>query len=287
MPSYQHVAGVITSSEAEAIEAAFAETKSWESTTLDTVQYTGFKLRPPTAHVPSLEQRAAAMFPDLRLFCIQYQSSRPSEGRKLLPWHTGFGMGQLFVGRPRVKTLWVPLQDITSQTGGQVWYYDGPQSAAIDQLLVASNPRNSRLQEAMVETLVDEFEAHATTQDCVFGDGLMFDVLTPHKVDDRYSGESRRTLSLRFVEKGFTLDEAWCDYVENVPQDELQALTEVEKLGLQRVSQCEPALRRRVVARLDELRRKKIPIRDLLSMCERLPQYRASWRFFVGDSAQA
>jgi len=179
-------------------------------------------------YLPSLEKRLGELFPDMMVFATNYFSGDKIKG-EYSGWHTGTNLSKLFIGSPNTCTVWIPLQDLTSETGGRLWFYNGEYLDDVVDLLKVSKKATMLFQYLMLDVIEDELEKHKVTEDCKFQDGFMFWEINPHCVD-RECVIPREVLSVRLISKDAVIDEAILAELEAYPDDRIVHMVENKKM---------------------------------------------------------
>jgi len=172
--------------------------------------------------LPELEAKLEAMFPSMMVYRTVYLSGCVPNGQ-YSGWHTDYNGTKSFHGRPVAWNLWIPLQDLNKETGGQLIFYNGEGQAEIEQVLRLTRKKNMLFQYIMLDLLKEQLDQHTITTDIKFGEGLIFSEITPHKVgtDFKPSGDTtaREVLTLWLIEKDSKLDNEFIDDVIAFPED--------------------------------------------------------------------
>lgn len=189
-------------------------------------------------HLPSLEAKLNALFPDMMVFATNFFSGDSQNG-VYSGWHTGANLSKLFVGEPETCTVWIPLQTLTAETGGRLWFYNSEYLDSVIDVLRVTSKKTQIFQFLMLQLLEKDLEAnkvratHITinlkiTEDCQLGDAFMFWEINPHCVD-RDCNINREILSVRLVSKDAVVDEQFIKELEELPEDEPINLFEEKK----------------------------------------------------------
>jgi len=169
-------------------------------------------------YLPSLENRLRELFPDLMVFSTNFFSGDKPKG-EYSGWHTGVNLSKVFIGEPDTCTVWIPLQTLTAETGGRLWFYNGEYLDSIVDMLKVTNKLTHAFQYIMLALLEKELETNKVTGDCQFGDGFMFREVNPHCVD-RDCNIPRDVLSVRLISRTAVVDDAFFKTIENLPEGE-------------------------------------------------------------------
>jgi len=121
-------------------------------------------------------------------------------------WHTGINLQKCFQGKPLLITCWIPLQDLTSDTGGRLWYYNGPHQVSWVDVIRHANKNNMVLQYVLLQNYCLHVDDYKITEDIKSGDCFVFREIMPHSVDKDSHGV-REILSVRLVDKTAEIDE--------------------------------------------------------------------------------
>jgi len=157
--------------------------------------------------LPELEKAFAELFPQMQIFATHWFSG---ESKNYSDWHTGINFQKAFKGNPLIVTVWIPLQELTSKTGGRLWFYNGPLLPHIIATTRGVNKKNYIFQYYMLYLMKDALEKNKITEDCAFGDAFAFKEIIPHAVDFDCVIK-REILSVRLIEKGAQLDQEFID----------------------------------------------------------------------------
>lgn len=168
-------------------------------------------------YLPSLEKKLEELFPDMMIFATNFFSGDAANGA-YSSWHTGANISKLFVNEPTTFTVWIPLQTLTEETGGRLWYYDGEYLPSVIDLLKVAHKKTMMLQYITVTLMEKELEAHKITEDCHLGDAFMFWELNPHAVDN-LCNIKRDVLSVRMISRDAVVDHAFMKELEEFPDD--------------------------------------------------------------------
>jgi hypothetical protein len=167
--------------------------------------------------LPSLEDTLKKLYPDMMIFSTHYFSGS-KEGGEYSSWHTGINLSKTFKGFPVIRTVWIPLQTLTSETGGRLWFYNGEYMPALLDMWKGTNKKTSFLQFFILSVMNEELENNKITEDVEFGDVWVFPETYPHKVD-RDCKIQRDILSVRLIERSAILDEEFLKELLEFPED--------------------------------------------------------------------
>jgi len=174
--------------------------------------------------LPALEKRLQSQFPEMMVYATNYFAGDAQKG-EYSAWHTGVNLSKLFVDEPETLTVWIPLQTLTEETGGRLWFYNGEYLDSVIDLLKVTTKFTHVFQYLLLHLLNAELEAHKITEDCAFGDGFVFSETNPHCVD-KLCTIKRDILSVRLIKKGVVIDEPFLKKLEEIPEDETVNLIE-------------------------------------------------------------
>jgi len=177
--------------------------------------------------LPKLEARLKELYPDMVVFNSHYFAGK-QEGATYSGWHTGVNLSKLFVGYPETFSVWVPLQTLTEQTGGRLWFYNGEYLDSVIDLLSVTEKKTMVFQYLMLGLLEKELEENKVTADCQFGDAFHFWEWNPHCVDTLCK-IPREVVSFRLIRKDAVIDQAFFDLICNHPEGQLDNNLEEKK----------------------------------------------------------
>jgi len=170
--------------------------------------------------LPALEARILELYPEMMIFNTHYFSGESSTGGVYSGWHTGVNLSKLFVGNPTTFSIWIPLQTLTEETGGRLWFYNGEYLDSVIDMLKITDKKTSAFQYLLLSILEKELEAHKITDDCQFGDAFYFWEWNPHCVD-QLCKIKRDVISVRLVSKDAVIDTAFLEELQNIKEDEV------------------------------------------------------------------
>lgn len=168
-------------------------------------------------YLPELEKKLAELYPDMMVFATNYFAGDAQNGA-YSGWHTGINLSKLFVGHPQLYTVWIPLQTLTSETGGRLWFYGGEYLETFIELLKETDKKTMMLHYITIMLTEKELEKRKVTEDCPLGDAFIFSEMIPHSVDNDCTIK-REILSVRLVDKNAVVDEAFLKEIEEFPED--------------------------------------------------------------------
>lgn len=172
-------------------------------------------------YLPSLEDRLNELFPDMMVFQTNFFSGDAEKG-EYSGWHTGVNLNKLFVNNPKTFTVWIPLQSLTEETGGRLWFYNGEYLDMIIDLInpPATDKKTMLYQYVMVNLLEEtELDKHKVTEDCELGDAILFWEMNPHCVD-KLCKIKRDVVSVRLITRDAIVDNDFVKELEDFPEDE-------------------------------------------------------------------
>jgi hypothetical protein len=179
-------------------------------------------------NLPSLEKKLKGIFPDMKIFATNFFSGEAENG-VYSTWHTGANLSKLFVGEPNTCTVWIPLQTLTAETGGRLWFYNSEYLNSVIDVLRITDKKTMGLQYLILQLLQKDLEANKITEDCAVGDAFMFWEINPHCVDLECKIK-REVLSVRLVKNDAVVDEAFLKELVDLPDDEPVNLFETKNL---------------------------------------------------------
>lgn len=189
-----------------------------------------FVVRPPSRRFPELEERILTRYPGFRIAGAHFFGGS-KDNAEYSGWHTGINITKTFKGNPDLRTIWIPLCNLNSETGGRLWFYNGPFANQLDDVMRICDKRSS-VQHNILAAMHSELEQHKVTADIEVGDALVFRETTPHMVDGDSSGK-RYVLSIRIVEEDAELDDeylAHCEkFAELAPEIGLYMMNQEQK----------------------------------------------------------
>lgn len=224
-PAFEVVDDIITAKERDAVIKAFVQVKDEAEAPGDYEQMISM---PIPERFPSLEERILARFPGYRIVGFDFFGGR-KKGGEYSGWHTGLNFTNFFKAPADVRTLWIPLQDLTRETGGQLHFYKGKLARQLDDILRAA-PKVNNAQRQLVSWLFPELNREAVTMDVTFGQAVLFQETMPHAVDP-HSKQDRYVLSIRLVNEDAEVDgdlleslRGWTRHFEALCKFELEVL---------------------------------------------------------------
>lgn len=167
--------------------------------------------------LPSLEARLKELLPDMMIYSTNYFCGDKQNG-EYSDWHTGINFSKVFVGEPDTCTVWVPLQNLSEETGGRLWFYNGEYLDSVVDLLKATDKKTYLFQYIMMSLFTKELEANKVTEDCQLGDAFLFWETNPHCVD-KLCKIKREVLSIRMIKRGSVVDTEFLKELEEFPED--------------------------------------------------------------------
>jgi len=171
--------------------------------------------------LPRFEAKLKQLFPGMIVYRTVYLAGEVDGGR-YSGWHTDYNGTKAFktkVKHPRAYNLWVPLQPLNEETGGRLWFYDGPHMKNIENVLRLCHKKSMILQYMLLGLLKDELDAHQATENMEFGDALLFSEIRPHKVDTSCKVQ-REVFTCWLIDEDAVLDDEFIDEVIAFPEDE-------------------------------------------------------------------
>lgn len=212
--TYKVLRNIFTAEDA-AIAREFFKNK--ETLDLTGTDYTAVSVN-DYCKIPALEKKMDELFPDMQIFATHWFSGEAG-AKNYSDWHTGINFQKTFVGHPLIITVWIPLQELTSKTGGRLWFYNGPLLPHIIHTTRGVDKKNYLFQYYMLYLMKNALEQHKITEDCAFGDGFVFKEIMPHAVDTECNIH-REIISVRLIEKGAVIDQKFIDEVKELGKDD-------------------------------------------------------------------
>lgn len=199
---YQYLPGLLSEDEAQQARDHFAAA-STDQMNAD-LEYTQLNVN-SYAHLPKLEAKLEKLFPNMKIFGTHWFQGK-KDGAEYSGWHTGINLQKCFKGKPLLITCWIPLQDLTSETGGQLWYYNGPHQTELIESIRHAGKQNMLMQYCLLQNYDAHLEQYKVTENVKAGDCFVFREIMPHSVDTNSHG-LREIISIRLVEKSAEIDD--------------------------------------------------------------------------------
>jgi len=213
---YHHLKNILSQEEMQ-LTREFYKNFCSEQKYFESLDYTQCSVE-AVLRLPKLESKLAELFPNMMVFA-QHWFAGEKDGAEYSDWHTGINIQKCFKGKPLIITVWLPLQDLNSETGGQLWFYNGPHHSKIIDVIRNAGKQNMMMQYSILYNYVDDLEQHKITENVEAGDALIFREIQPHSVD-RNSHGLREILSVRLIEKNATIDDLFFEIVDKSLADE-------------------------------------------------------------------